>query len=135
MAIVLPTGRGDGNTWERMSATSERPAPTSMEAGMTLIWTDEPVKALAMCGATIPTKPIGPQKAVTAPAIRQLPAIEMFLILDGLAPAIAVYSSPKRDMSRPRLFTRASANPIRRAAVRITSPEPPVPMKLPADQL
>ena len=29
MAMVLPTGSGVGNTWDRMSATRESPAPTT----------------------------------------------------------------------------------------------------------
>ena len=64
-AIVLPTGRGVGKAFERMSATRVSPAPVSITAGMTFMCTDVPRKPLAMCGATIPTKPSGPQNAVT----------------------------------------------------------------------
>ena len=100
IAIVLPTGRGLPNTWERMSADRERPAPVRRVTGMVLICTEVPATALAMCGATMPTKPSGPQKAVTAPAIRQLPIMDMFLVRDGLTPAIDEYSSPNKATSR-----------------------------------
>ena len=43
------------------SAESVRPAPVSITAGMTLRWTEVPRSLLAMCGATIPTNPSGPQ--------------------------------------------------------------------------
>ena len=135
MAMVLPTGRGTGKTWESMSATKDNPAPTSKVAGMVLRWTEDPVNALAICGATIPTKPRGPQNAVTAPAIRQLPIIEIFLIREGFAPAMVVYSSPKSARSSPRLLTRANTKPMMRAQAMMAIPEGPLPMKLPTDQL
>ena len=135
MAKVLPTGRGVGKAWERISAISDRPAPTSNEAGIVLIWTEEPVRVRAMCGATIPTKPRGPQKAVTAPAIRQLPIIDIFLIRKGSAPAMAVYSSPNKARSRPLLFKRASNSPRSSAPAMMEMPTGLLPMKLPADQL
>ena len=103
-AIVLPTGRGVGKAFERMSATRVSPAPVSITAGMTFMCTDVPRKPLAMCGATIPTKPSGPQNAVTAPAIRQLPIIAMPRIREMSAPAKLAYSSPKRAMSSPLLL-------------------------------
>ncbi len=115
MAIVLPTGRGVANTWENMSASSDRQVPTVRVAGITLRCMEEPMARRAMCGATIPTKPIGPQKAVTAPVMMQLPAIAIFLILSMLAPASAAYSSPNKEMSSPLELHSAMKIPIARA--------------------
>ena len=135
IAIVLPTGSGEGKTCEKISANRDTPAPTRSVTGIVLMWTEDPAMALEMWGATIPTNPKGPQNAVTAPVMRQLPIIETFLVLDGLTPTRAEYSSPKRATSNLRLFIKAMTKPAERADRIISIPLYPVPTKLPADQL
>ncbi len=75
-ARVEPTGRGMGQRLARMSAARARVAPVASEQGRTCRWTEEPVMRRARCGATMPTNPSGPQKAVTVPVIRQADSID-----------------------------------------------------------
>ena len=72
-----------------------------MLPGNTILCTAVPVRRLTICGATMPTKPIGPQNAVTAPVISALPRMALNRIAVGLAPERAAYSSPNRMMSSP----------------------------------
>ena len=65
-ASVLPTGRGVGPMWERVSAAKERQAPVTRLQGSTTLWADVPRYLRTRCGAAMPTKPSGPAKAVTA---------------------------------------------------------------------
>lgn len=134
-AIVLPTGRGAGLIWERKSAVSDREAPQSIVTGITFECTEEPVIHLDRCGATIPTKPSGPQNAVTAPVIRQLLISAIFLTLLMLIPVRTAYSSPKRAMSRPLLLRSVIAAPTSSVAAMRDTSIGRHPEKLPADQL
>ena len=100
-AIVLATGRGAGDSWEIRSATRLIAAPVSIAEGRMIWWAEEPVVARAICGATIPTNPIGPQNAVTAAVIRQQLKSDRSLIIPVSAPDICAYSSPNNIMSNP----------------------------------
>ena len=70
IAIVLAIGRTLGDACEMRSAVIAVTAPVRREAGIIVLWTDVLKTPLAMCGATIPTKPSGPQNAVTVAARR-----------------------------------------------------------------
>ena len=94
-----------------------------------------PESLLAMCGATMPTNPMGPQKAVTAPVISDAENRAAVLVCLGLAPESRANSSPNSMMSRPLAFAAAIAVPARRATAIIVTPPMSVPVKLPADQL
>ena len=135
IAIVLATGRTLGEACEMMSAVTAVTAPVRREAGIIVLWTDVLKTPLAMCGATIPTKPSGPQNAVTVAARRlQLNNALSRIFLTG-APDISANSSPKRTMSRPFEFLTASMMPKASTAVIMQISLHPVLEKLPADQL
>ena len=53
-----------------ISPTSNIATPESMVAGRRMRWSAERNNIRAMCGTAMPTKPIGPQNAVTVPAKR-----------------------------------------------------------------
>ena len=85
-AIVLATGIGDGVILEMRSAQTPIKPPVRREAGSTDLCDEVPSRALAICGPMMPTKPSGPQNAVTAPVIRlQLRSADM-RIFDGVPP-------------------------------------------------
>ena len=71
MAIVLAIGRGDAVVRDRRSAASAVTAPVSKDAGIIVLCEAVLNMLLAICGATMPTKPIGPQNAVMAAVVRQ----------------------------------------------------------------
>ena len=75
-ARVEPTGRGMGQRFARISAARASVAPVAREQGRTCRWLAVPVSRRARCGATMPTNPSGPQKAVTVPVIRQHDSID-----------------------------------------------------------
>lgn len=134
-AIVLPTGRGHGAIWEMMSAARASPEPMMIEQGMVLACMDVPRMVLDRCGETMPTKPSGPQKAVTAPVIRQAPSSAMMRVREGSAPTNVAYSSPKRVMSSLLEMVSERVRPTARAAAMIRISAGRLAMKLPADQL
>lgn len=68
-AIVEAIGRGCPDNCETRSAPTPITLPESSERGMTILCEELLLMALAICGATIPTNPSGPQNAVTAPVI------------------------------------------------------------------
>lgn len=86
-AIVLPAGSGVLHIIESMSPARLSIAPQRSESGRTVCIDDFPEKALTMCGATIPMNPIGPQKAVTEPVMRQHDSIDNALVLPVFTPA------------------------------------------------
>lgn len=85
-AIVLPAGTGRGHATARMSASKARQAPQTMLPGMIHRCEALEVSHLLICGAIIPTKPMGPQKAVAAPVTRQQLAMDMNLMREVEAP-------------------------------------------------
>ena len=98
---VLPAGRGVGAFWATRSAASAMDAPMSMASGMTRRWEDWPLAARAICADMIPTKPSGPQKAVTALVARQQPSRARPRVRAGCPPLREEKSSPKRARSSP----------------------------------
>ena len=106
-ARVEPTGRGMGQRLARMSAARARVAPVASEQGRTCRWTEEPVMRRARCGATMPTNPSGPQKAVTVPVIRQADSIDRNRMRRVEAPERVAYSSPNRMISSPLPLQKA----------------------------
>ena len=134
-AIVLETGIGAGVICEIRSAMIPMILPHINEPGMIILWADVFKMVLAMWGATMPTKPIGPQNAVTVPVIRQQLSKAEMRILSGLAPVSFANSSPKRMMSSPVLLVNAMMNAISRVADIIMISFRDVVPKLPADQL
>lgn len=134
-AMVLAAGSGAGETCDNMSEVRPMIPPVMREAGMMTLCDDVPNIHLAICGAVMPTKPSGPQKAVTAPVMMQQLSRADSLISDTFAPAICANSSPNRTMSRPLHPMQAiavpavSAPPMMRMSVQV------VVVKLPADQL
>ena len=66
-----------GTTWEgsrdRIEQHRAAAAPVRMLAGIRWRWSEVPTRRRAACGTAIPRKPIGPQKAVTAPVSRHAP--------------------------------------------------------------
>ena len=71
MAIVLAIWRGEAVARDRRSAARAVIAPVSNDPGMIVLWVAVLNMPLAICGATIPANPIGPQKAVTTAVVRQ----------------------------------------------------------------
>lgn len=135
IAIVLATGRTLGDACDMRSAPTAVAAPVRREAGSIVLCADVLKAPLAMCGATIPTKPSGPQNAVTVAARRLQLNIARYLILRIGAPDISANSSPKRSMSRPFAFFHARMMPMASTAVMMHISLHPVLEKLPADQL
>lgn len=133
-AIVLPAGSGVLHIIESMSPARLSIAPQRRESGRTVCIDDFPEKALTMCGATIPMNPIGPQKAVTEPVIRQHDSIDKALVLPVFTPADSAYSSPKSIALRPLPTTAASTDPATRQHVIVPIPLHVLPLKLPAAQ-
>ena len=86
-------------------------APVISEAGNMFLCDEVPSAALAMCGATIPAKPSGPQNAVTAAVMMQQLKSADSLILTVSAPAISANSSPKSMISSPFRFLNAMKEP------------------------
>lgn len=115
MAMVLAVGSGEGASWEIRSAPMLMMAPVSIEAGSIFMCAEVPNIPLVICGATMPTKPNGPQKAVTAAVRMQLLSIALMRIPFTSAPAISAKLSPNRIMSRPLCDVAAIANPMMRA--------------------
>ena len=134
-AIVLAVGSGEGDSWLMRSAAMLMMPPVSIEAGMMTLCDDVPNIHLAMCGAVMPTKPSGPQKAVTAPVIMQQLRRAVSLMFPTFAPPISANSSPNSMMSRPLRPAMASAVPIRTAMASVMMSDQVVVEKLPADQL
>ena len=134
-AIVLAIGRGEGVEREIRSAADAVMAPVSSEAGSMTLCDEVLNMPLAICGATIPTKPIGPQKLVTADVIKQQLMMDRSLILRTGAPAMDANSSPNRMMSRPLILQIARVVPAARTIANIPISFHPLLEKLPADQL
>ena len=65
-AVIVLIGRA--KHFATMSPTSIITTPESMVAGSNTRWSAERNSIRAMCGTAMPTKPIGPQKAVIVPA-------------------------------------------------------------------
>lgn len=71
-----------------MSPATHIVAPVMRLNGSMVFIAACPLMAFAMCGATMPTNPIGPQNAVTAPVIMLQLNIDMNLIFLTFAPAL-----------------------------------------------
>ena len=99
-AIVLATGIGEGVILEMRSAHTPIKPPVNMEAGSTILWDEAPSIAFAIWGPMMPTNPIGPQNAVTAPVMRLQLSNAPRRIFEGWPPDSSVNSSPKRIRSR-----------------------------------
>ena len=135
IAMELAIGRGEDVARESRSAAIAVMAPVRSDAGR-ITRCDEVLNIpRAMCGATIPAKPIGPQNAVTAAVVRQQLSIDVNLILWTGAPAIVANSSPKRIISSPFELRVARIYPRSRTVARIAISLQPLFEKLPADQL
>ena len=65
-AVIVFIGRA--KYLATISPTSNIVTPESMVAGRSMRWSAERNNIRAMCGTAMPTKPIGPQKAVIVPA-------------------------------------------------------------------
>ena len=111
-AIVLETGIGPGAICDSRSAPKPIMAPVNKLAGRMILCEEVLRIALAMCGAVIPTKPKGPQNAVTAPVSMQQLISEIVLILPVSAPDISANSSPNMIMSSPLRLRMAVYRPI-----------------------
>ena len=85
-AIVLPAGTGVGNICVSRSPARLMAAPVNSESGRTVRMDDCPEIFLAICGAMMPTKPTGPQNAVTAPVVIQHPNMVTIRVRRTLAP-------------------------------------------------
>ena len=83
----------------------------------------------------MPRKPIGPQKAVTAPVMILQLISALKWIFRVSAPVICAKSSPKRIMSRPLCPPAAITLPMMSAIIIIPISDHLVNEKLPADQL
>ena len=128
-AIMLPAGTGIRHNWQIMSALTPKMPPVAMLTGSTVRCLAVPESFLAMCGATIPTNPTGPQNAVTAPVITDAESRAAVLVFCGLAPESTANSSPKSMMSSPFALARAIVTPMTRAADMIMTP----PMSFPVN--
>lgn len=98
-AAVLPGGMGTEAHCEIMSAVRAKAAPVISPSGMITEWTDVPEIILAICGAMMPMKPIGPQNAVTVPVIMLHDAIAKKRTRPVGTPDNLAYSSPNRTVS------------------------------------
>ena len=85
----------------------------------------EPVSLRAICGAMIPTNPIGPQNAVTAPVTMQQLASAVHLIFFGLAPERVAKLSPNSRRSSPFAPLNAMTPPAAAAAIMMPVPVSP----------
>ena len=134
-AIVLAIGIGTAVILDTRSAQTPIIPPVSSEAGSIVLWADVPSSAFAMCGAIMPTNPIGPQNAVTAPVMMlQLSNADM-RIPDGLPPESSVNSSPNSIRSRPLWLHSEMVSPAISVPAMIAVSVHVVLEKLPADQL
>ena len=134
-AIVLAPGMGEGVILEIRSALTLIIPPVRREAGSTALWVAVPNIPFAMCGPMIPTKPRGPQNAVTAQVIRQQLRRALRRIFDGIPPESSVNSSPKSMRSRPLWLNDAIISPAASVPAMIPVSVHVVLEKLPADQL
>lgn len=134
-AIVPDTGRGVPDICDKRSAPRHIMLPQSIAPAIVLLCEELPVAHLAICGATIPANPMGPQNAVTAPVQRQQLNMASSLMWRGSAPAAAANSSPKSKMSSPFILTSAAAHPVQIAAAIMMICGHVTKEKLPADQL
>ena len=69
-----------------ISPTSNIATPDNTVAGKSVRWLAVRNNIRAMCGTAIPTKPIGPQNAVTVPASRVVELSIMFREREILTP-------------------------------------------------
>lgn len=115
-AMVLAVGRGAEASCESRSAARLIMQPVRSEAGRMVLWAEVRQMARAICGATMPTKPSGPQNAVTAPVSTQLLSRARNLMPVTPAPAICANSSPKSMMSSPLRLLYDMMKPIAKAA-------------------
>lgn len=113
----------------------EMTAPVSMQAGMTVLCDEVQKMPLAICGATIPTKPRGPQNEVAVAVIRLHPKMALSLIFLTGAPDIVANSSPNSIMSRPFELYCARMIPAANVSSIMMISFHPALEKLPADQL
>ena len=134
-AIELAIGRGEEVDRESRSAAMAVMAPVRRDAGRMILCDDVLNIPLAMCGATIPANPIGPQNAVTAAVVKQQLMIDVNLILCTGAPAMVAKSSPKRIISKPFELRIARMYPKTRTLANMAISFHPLLEKLPADQL
>ena len=134
-AMVLATGIGVGVILDIRSALTPIRPPVSKEAGSTALWDEVPSSALAMWGPMMPTKPSGPQKAVTAPVMMLQLSSDHKRILEGLPPDSSVNSSPNRIRSRPLWLRSDMMSPRTNVPAIIVVSVHVVFEKLPADQL
>ena len=133
--MVLATGMGEGVILDIRSAHTPIRPPVRSEKGSVALWEDVPSSPLAMCGPIMPTNPIGPQNAVTAPVMRLQLRSAHKRILDGRPPASSVNSSPNRIRSRPLWLHSDIVSPAISAPVIMVASVHVVLEKLPADQL
>ena len=67
-AIVPDTGRGVPDICDKRSAPRHIMLPQSIAPAIVLLCEELPVAHLAICGATIPANPMGPQNGAEAAA-------------------------------------------------------------------
>ena len=134
-AMVLATGIGVGVILDIRSALTPIRPPVSKEPGSTALWDEVPSSALAMWGPMMPTKPSGPQKAVTAPVMRLQLSRADRRMLEGVPPESSVNSSPKSMRSSPLWLNKAMIKPAASVTAMIAVSVHVVFVKLPADQL
>ena len=133
--MVLATGIGEGVIREIRSAHTPIRPPVRSDAGRTNLCDEVPSSALAMWGPMMPTKPSGPQNAVTAPVMRLQLSRADKRILGGVPPESSANSSPKSMRSSPLWLNNAMINPAASVTAMIAVSVHVVFVKLPADQL
>ena len=115
-----------------ISPTSNIATPESMVAGRRMRWSAERNNIRAMCGTAMPTKPIGPQNAVTVPAKRVVEIRMRLREREMLSPIEAAYRSPARSIFIGLIVATAIAKPttITGASTisceKVTSPNEPI---------
>ncbi len=101
-----PVGSSAGASSVRaaMSAQTVDRAPTSIATGMRVPWRAKPMRR-ARCGATSPTKPIGPTTATEAPVRSATSPMASGSTCRSATPRPPEVSTPRRSTSRRRAST------------------------------
>ncbi len=107
-AVMIPTGNSVGG-WSIRAAVSQitrNAPPKHSDSGNSQRWSG-PTSKRQTCGATRPTKPIGPQIATTAPTIKEVPKNSSNFAPATFTPRLKAKSSPvvKRFRSSVRYQT------------------------------
>lgn len=134
IAVVLPTGRGVLRLCDNMSPARQIAEPVIRLRGRMSRIAERPLVHLEICGAIMPTNPIGPQKAVAVPVKMQQLNMADIVVRRVLLPDAVAKSSPNSIKVRPLWMDIDIIRPIGSIIAIIFTPSQVLPEKLPAAQ-